>query len=49
VHFGLTLVGNHGGLEAIGNQVSGSVVANSNTGTGPYPEDTAPDISGNGP
>ena len=44
----LILVNNHHGLEAIGNRVAGTVVVSGNSGAGPFPEDTAPDVSGNG-
>ncbi|MDP9073044.1 MAG: Ig-like domain repeat protein, partial [Actinomycetota bacterium] len=45
----LTLSHNTGGVEAIGNHVAGTVIDTANSGTGPFPEDTAPDIAGNGP
>jgi hypothetical protein len=44
----LTLIGNTGGVQAIGNSVAGSVTARGNSGTGPFPDDTAVNISGNG-
>jgi hypothetical protein len=43
----LTLIGNTGGVQAIGNTVGGAVTAIANTGTGPFPDDTAPNVSGN--
>lgn len=46
---GLSLTGNTHGVEAIGNHVSGAIVVVGNSGAGPLPEDTAPDVSGNGP
>jgi uncharacterized repeat protein (TIGR01451 family) len=44
----LTLIDNSGGVQAIGNFVAGAVTAINNTGAGPFPDDTAPNISGNG-
>jgi len=41
----LILRDNHHGVEAVGNRVSGSVVSSNNSGTGPFPEDNAPEIS----
>ena len=43
----LMLVKNTGGVEAIGNHVGGAVIATANSGAGPLPEDTAPEITGN--
>ncbi|MDQ6614735.1 MAG: Ig-like domain-containing protein, partial [Actinomycetota bacterium] len=43
----LTLLNNTHGLEVIGNHVAGVLVVSGNSGKGPYPEDTAPEISGN--
>ncbi|MDP9073432.1 MAG: Ig-like domain-containing protein, partial [Actinomycetota bacterium] len=40
---------NHHGVEVIGNHVPAPVVAGANSGAGAFPEDTKPDISGNGP
>ncbi|MDQ1416677.1 MAG: large repetitive protein [Acidimicrobiaceae bacterium] len=45
----LTLQDNTGGVEAIGNHVTGAITVSGNSGTGPFPEDTAPEIEGNGP
>jgi uncharacterized repeat protein (TIGR01451 family) len=45
----LTLLDNTAGLEAIGNHVAGAITVNGNSGTGPFPEDTAPEVEGNGP
>jgi len=45
---GLSLIKNKNGVEAIGNTTP-SVFASGNAGAGPFPEDTAPDISGNHP
>jgi hypothetical protein len=45
----LTLQNNTGGVEVIGNHVGGRVTASGNSGTGPFPDDTGPDVSGNGP
>ncbi|MDQ1442512.1 MAG: hypothetical protein QOG97_2740, partial [Acidimicrobiaceae bacterium] len=45
----LSLTGNINGVEAIGNHVSGSIIVTGNSGAGPFPEDTAPDVSGNRP
>ena len=39
---------NHHGVQVIGNHVRGAVVANDNTGTGPFPTNTTAMISGNG-
>ncbi|GAA1261321.1 hypothetical protein GCM10009665_58850 [Kitasatospora nipponensis] len=47
VNGSLLLTGNHGGLEAIANQVLGSVQVQGTTGTGPFPEDTGAEIEGN--
>ncbi|MGH9125194.1 MAG: Ig-like domain-containing protein, partial [Acidimicrobiales bacterium] len=44
----LTLIDNSGGVQAIGNFVAGAVTAINNTGAGPFPDDTAPHISGDG-
>jgi hypothetical protein len=44
----LTLMNNTRGVDAIGNHVGGAVVAIGNSGSGPLPEDTSPDITGNG-
>lgn len=49
LHGSLTLQNNTGGVEAIGNHVAGAITVSGNSGTGPFPEDTAPDITGNGP
>jgi hypothetical protein len=45
----LTLIGNTAGVQAIGNRVGGGVTASGNTGSGPFPGDTAPVIADNGP
>ncbi|MGH9125938.1 MAG: beta strand repeat-containing protein, partial [Acidimicrobiales bacterium] len=45
----LTLVSNRHGVQAIGNTVKGAVNASGNSGAGPFPDDTAPNISGNHP
>jgi hypothetical protein len=44
----LVLVDNRHGLDAVGNRVNGAVVVSGNSGAGPFPEDTAPEVSGNG-
>ncbi len=44
----LILMSNHHGLDAIGNHVARTVFASGNSGAGPFPEDTAPEVSGNG-
>jgi len=44
----LNLQNNKGGLEAIGNHVNGTVIITGNSGTGAFPEDSAPDFSANG-
>jgi hypothetical protein len=46
---GLTLQNNHGGVEAENNHVKGAVTVSGNSGTGAFPEDSAPEITGNGP
>ncbi|MEU9040631.1 Ig-like domain repeat protein [Kitasatospora sp. NPDC048343] len=43
----LLLGSNHGGLEVIANQVTGSVQVQGTTGTGPFPEDTRAEIESN--
>jgi hypothetical protein len=43
------LQNNHSGLEVEGNHVAGTVTNAGNSGSGAFPEDTAPDVSGNGP
>ncbi|MDP9073090.1 MAG: hypothetical protein M3N98_02755 [Actinomycetota bacterium] len=43
----LSLIANTHGVDAIGNHVRGAVIASGNSGTGPFTQDTAPDISGN--
>jgi hypothetical protein len=45
----LLLLHNTAGLEAIGNHVAGAIVVSGNSGAGPLPEDTAPEVEGNGP
>jgi hypothetical protein len=42
------MTNNTGGLEAIGNHVGGAVINTGNSGAGPFPEDTTPEVSGNG-
>jgi hypothetical protein len=44
----LTLLNNTGGVQVIGNRVSGAVTTGGNSGAGHFPDDTAPNISGNG-
>jgi len=44
----LTLINNTHGVQAIDNFVAGTVTASGNSGAGPFPDDTAPNISGNG-
>jgi hypothetical protein len=44
----LTVINNTGGVQVIGNHVGGAVTASGNSGAGPFPDDTAPNISGNG-
>jgi hypothetical protein len=44
----LTLRNNTGGVQVIGNHVSGTVTTGGNSGAGPFPDDPAPNISGNG-
>jgi hypothetical protein len=44
----LILQNNHFGLEVIGNKVTGAIAISGNSGTGAFPEDSAPEISGNG-
>jgi len=43
----ITITGNTHGVQVIGNTVAGAVVASGNSGSGPFPDDTAPNISGN--
>jgi hypothetical protein len=43
----LTLIGNTGGVQVIGNHVGGTVTASGNSGAGPFPDDTSVNISGN--
>jgi hypothetical protein len=43
----LVLIHNTGGVQAIGNTVAGAVTASGNSGAGPFPNDTAPNVSGN--
>ena len=45
----LILQNNHHGLDAIGNTVKGAVTVSGNSGVGPFPSDTGPEVSGNGP
>jgi hypothetical protein len=45
----LVLENNSGGVDALNNKVHGAVVNSNNSGTGPFGDDTAPEISGNGP
>jgi hypothetical protein len=45
----LTMKHNTHGLEAINNKVAGAVITSGNSGTGPFKEDKAPEVSGNGP
>ena len=45
----LSLTSNTGGVEAINNQVGGAVISSGDSGTGAYPEDTGPEVTGNGP
>jgi uncharacterized repeat protein (TIGR01451 family) len=49
IHGSLSLKNNTHGVEAIGNHVSGAVLASGNSGAGPFADDTGPDISGKGP
>jgi hypothetical protein len=44
----LVLRNNTAGVEAIGNRVAGAMVSSGNTGAGPLPEDTAPEVQANG-
>jgi len=44
----LHMENNAHGLEAIGNHVRGGVVDTGNSGAGPFPEDSGPEVSGNG-
>lgn len=44
----MTLIGNTGGIQVIGNVVDGTVTASGNSGAGPFPDDTTANISGNG-
>jgi hypothetical protein len=46
---GLSLLLNPHGVQVIGNRVRLKIVALGNTGAGPFPADSAPRISGNGP
>ena len=41
------LTGNTGGLDAIGNHITGVTIINGNSGPGAFPGDTTPRISGN--
>jgi len=43
----LTLLNDTHGVQAIDNIVKGAVTASGNSGAGPFPDDTAPNISGN--
>lgn len=43
----LTLLHNHHGVQVINNTVTGAVTATDNAGTGPFPNDTTPRITGN--
>jgi hypothetical protein len=43
----VTVTRNKGGLEVIGNHINGALTATANTGAGAFPEDVAPEISGN--
>jgi hypothetical protein len=45
----LNLRNNHHGVEAIGNHVYGLVMFSGNSGAGSFPEDTGPELFGNGP
>ena len=45
----LNLQGNTAGLEAIGNAVTGAATNTANSGRGPFPEDTAPEVGGTPP
>lgn len=38
---------NRGGLELVGNTIGGAVQVTDNSGAGPFPEDSAPEIEGN--
>ncbi|HEX3542519.1 MAG TPA: SBBP repeat-containing protein [Acidimicrobiales bacterium] len=42
----LNLLNNTAGVEAIGNQLGGALTQSGNSGAGPFPEDTAPEITG---
>jgi len=44
----LTVLNNTGGVQVIGNHVAGAVTASGNSGSGPFPNDSAVNISGNG-
>jgi hypothetical protein len=43
----VTLASNSGGLELRGNGIAGSVSVTGTTGTGPFPEDSRPEIEAN--
>ncbi|HEX3426009.1 MAG TPA: MBG domain-containing protein [Acidimicrobiales bacterium] len=43
----LNLLNNTGGLVAVGNTVTGAVNASANRGAGPFPDQTAPEVTGN--
>jgi hypothetical protein len=43
----LTVLNNTGGVQVIGNTVAGAVTASGNSGAGPFPDDTAANVSGN--
>jgi hypothetical protein len=44
---GMSLQSNTGGVEAIGNQISGPVTVSGNSGTGPPPENVATELAAN--
>jgi hypothetical protein len=43
----LSVQNNHAGLEVIANTISGALINSGNSGAGPLPEDTAPDVNDN--
>jgi hypothetical protein len=47
IHGAVTLGNNKGGLEVIGNTISGGLVVYGTAGTGPFPEDTQAEIEAN--
>jgi hypothetical protein len=44
---GNSLTGNTGGIEVVSNTINGSLTFSSNSGKGPFAEDTGPEIEGN--